>query len=125
MNSRRRHRGVGEHGKVIEVRRKTNLKYGIGLRGRTVSRLLAARRSSRRGVIRDVPPDQTPDPAIAKSTPGPAGELFVEQIERAEVEDSATKTNSTIVEIPQWLARVMRSLEAMAVASPVKTQGAE
>lgn len=61
----------------------------------------------RRGVIRDVPPDQTPIPVISPCTGRRARELFAEVDEpRA----AAPAITSTIIEVPRWLARLEPTL---------------
>jgi hypothetical protein len=82
-------------------------------------------------VIRDVPPEQTPVPVIAKRTRGKAGELFAEQQEPDEATPAATgawptivATGAwpTIVEIPRWLARIERSLASGESPSPAAAE---
>lgn len=61
----------------------------------------------RRGVIRDVLPEQTPVPVIASRLRNKAAELFAaEQASPTEV----PSTLPTIIEVPRWLARVESGL---------------
>lgn len=58
----------------------------------------------RRGVIRDVPPEQTPVPVLASRTRRQATDLLAE----AAAEDPSSQTAPTIIEVPTWLARYER-----------------
>lgn len=63
----------------------------------------------RRGVIRDVPPEQTPVPVIASRMRSDTKDLFEQQ------EPAATPTDltlPTIIEVPRWLARLEPKLAA-------------
>jgi len=62
----------------------------------------------RRGVIRDVLPSQTPVPVIADRLRTQASDLLREQ---TQARDSATAL-PTIIEVPQWLARLEPALAA-------------
>lgn len=64
----------------------------------------------RRGVIRDVPPDQTPVPVLVERTRCESGELLGG---KDETETTAEATAPTIIEVPQWLARLEPRLAAM------------
>ena len=65
----------------------------------------------RRGVIRDVAPDQTPVPVLAERTRRESRDLF----EQADETDSESQPIlQTIVEVPQWLARLEPKLAALA-----------
>jgi hypothetical protein len=64
----------------------------------------------RRGVIRDVAPEQTPVPVIADRTRRDANSLFAAS---DEPETAAEPTMPTIIEIPQWLARLEPRLAAL------------
>jgi hypothetical protein len=64
----------------------------------------------RRGVIRDVQPEQTPVGAVAVGTRRESGEVLGEQ----DVEETTTEAIApTIIEVPQWLARLEGRLVAM------------
>ena len=65
----------------------------------------------RRGVIRDVAPEETPVPVIAERTRRDAGSLFATT---GEPETAAEMTMPTIIEMPQWLARLEQKLAAPA-----------
>ncbi|MBN8625193.1 MAG: N-6 DNA methylase [Planctomycetes bacterium] len=56
----------------------------------------------RRGVIRDVPPEQTPVPVLAARTRSQAGDLLAETT----AEDPNSQAAPTIIEVPQWLAQL-------------------
>jgi hypothetical protein len=64
----------------------------------------------RRGVIRDVPPEETPVPVIAERTRRDAGSLFATS---DEPEIATEPTMPTIIEVPQWLARLEPRLAAL------------
>ena len=57
----------------------------------------------RRGVIRDVPPEQTPLPVIAEHMRRDTKDLFQTD---AEHEAESAPALPTIIEVPQWLARL-------------------
>jgi hypothetical protein len=64
----------------------------------------------RRGVIRDVPPEQTPVPVLAGRMRDQAQSLLgVENTPR----DAGSAPISTIIEVPQWLARLEPRLAAL------------
>ncbi|MCH8241882.1 MAG: hypothetical protein IH897_04625 [Planctomycetes bacterium] len=65
----------------------------------------------RRGVIRDVPPEETPVPVIAERTRRDAGSLFATS---DKPETAAERTMPTIIEVPLWLARLEPKLAALA-----------
>ncbi|MBI2481293.1 MAG: SAM-dependent DNA methyltransferase [Planctomycetia bacterium] len=65
---------------------------------------------TRRGVIRDVPPEQTPVPVIASRTKRDAQDLFEQQSPAA---TPTQLTLPTIIEVPQWLARLEPKLVAL------------
>ena len=73
----------------------------------------------RRGVIRDVPPEETPVPVIAERTRRDVGSLFATS---DEPETVAERTIPTIIEVPQWLARLEPKL---ATAERVEPQAIE
>lgn len=56
-----------------------------------------------RGVIRDVPPDQTPVRVIAERVRGETNELFKQPPGPTEASEP---TFPTIIEVPRWLARI-------------------
>ena len=64
----------------------------------------------RRGVIRDVPPEETPIPIIAERMRRDTKDLF-----ETEGEDDARSASTlpTIIEVPQWLARLEPKLAAL------------
>ena len=64
----------------------------------------------RRGVIRDVPPEETPIPVIAERIRRDTKDLF-----ETEGEDDARSVSTlpTIIEVPQWLARLEPKLAAL------------
>ncbi len=63
----------------------------------------------RRGVIRDVPPEETPAPMMAESARNDIADLF-----QTEAEDDAASvpTLPTLIEVPQWLAQLEPQLGA-------------
>jgi len=63
----------------------------------------------RRGVIRDIPPEQTPVPVIAERTRESAKELFDQE---NETDDGPTSPLPAIIEVPQWLSRLEPKLAA-------------
>lgn len=70
----------------------------------------------RRGVIRDVPPEATPVPVISSRVRRDAKDLFEQQ------EPEATPTeqvSQTIIEVPQWLARLEPTLAALDRPDPI------
>ena len=66
----------------------------------------------RRGVIRDVPPEATPVPVIAERMRRETGDLFGQE-DDTDVTTSADQPIPTIIEIPQWLARLEPRLAAL------------
>lgn len=76
----------------------------------------------RRGVIRDVPPEQTPIPVLAERTPHKTGDLFA-QPASAPAETTTERIMATIVEVPQWLARLEPRLAAMQRDQPPAVEG--
>ena len=64
----------------------------------------------RRGVIRDVPPEDTPVPVIASRLRNKAAELFAEE---PAAPRAAEVTRPTIIEVPPWLARLEPGLAAL------------
>ncbi len=73
-------------------------------------------RGLRRGVIRDVLPEQTPVPVLAARLRDKAAELFDEESTPIAQESSPLPT---IVEVPQWLARLEPKLAALQDEAPV------
>ena len=69
----------------------------------------------RRGVICDVPPEQTPIPVLAERTRRKARDLF-EQADTTEAEGQSSIP--TIIEMPQWLARLEPKLAAFNRSDP-------
>ncbi len=63
----------------------------------------------RRGVIRDAPPEATPVPVIASRVRTKAADLFVEEPMAPRVVPALLPT---IIEVPQWLARLEPTLAA-------------
>ena len=64
----------------------------------------------RRGVIRDVPPEQTPIPVLAERTRRESRDLF----EQVDTTDTAEQPSiPTIIEVPQWLARLEPKLATL------------
>jgi len=63
----------------------------------------------RRGVIREVAPEQTPVPVIAGRVREQAQTLFREEAEKPH---EPAGLDFTVVEVPQWLARLERALTA-------------
>ena len=63
----------------------------------------------RRGVIRQVPIEETPVPVIAERTRAEAKELFEEAVSGAA---STEAIKATFIEVPQWLARLEPTLVA-------------
>ncbi|HUY90463.1 MAG TPA: N-6 DNA methylase [Pirellulales bacterium] len=72
----------------------------------------------RRGVIREAPIDQTPVATIARGTRGAAQELFEE---KAELKTPSLEHVPTIIEVPQWLARLEPGLAAAGRTEQVST----
>jgi hypothetical protein len=69
----------------------------------------------RRGVIRDVPPEQTPVPVIASRVKSDTKDLF----EQPSPEATPTElTIPKIIEVPQWLARLEPKLAAQNSDTP-------
>jgi len=79
----------------------------------------------RRGVIRDVPPEQTPVAVIAKRTRDNAAELFLQENDEQEVKASEAGAWPTILEIPRWLARLEPALATVEAASRTGTHDAQ
>jgi len=71
----------------------------------------------RRGVIRDVEPEQTPVPVLADQMRRDTKDLF-DQGSEASV--PAEPTLPTIIEVPQWLARLEPRLAALDSRQPVQ-----
>ena len=69
-----------------------------------------------RGVIRDVPPEQTPSRVLVQRTRRESGDLFAEEDALETTTDLAT---ATIMEVLQWLARREPRLAAMQSDEPV------
>jgi len=71
----------------------------------------------RRGVIRDVPPEETPVPVIADRTHSETKDLF-----GAESEDDvgSAPTLPNIIEVPQWLARLEPRLATLDSNEPAQ-----
>jgi hypothetical protein len=63
----------------------------------------------RRGVIREVAPEQTPVPFLQQHTRDQSENLFATQAEEAD-DDGEAVSLPTIVEVPRWLARMERAL---------------
>jgi len=64
----------------------------------------------RRGVIRDVAPEETPVPVLAKRMRRDTKDLFEQG---SGLSLPAEPTLPTIIEVPQWLARLERKLAAL------------
>ena len=64
----------------------------------------------RRGVIRDVPPEQTLVPVLVERIRGKKKELFAQECGAAAVSKS---TAATIIEVPQLLVRLEPKLAAL------------
>lgn len=69
----------------------------------------------RRGVIRDVPVEQTPVPVLAAQLRSKTEELFAEEPRQSPAESASSPT---IIEVPQWLARLEPRLAAMHTETP-------
>lgn len=70
----------------------------------------------RRGVIRDVPIDEARVAAMAEEVRGAAGEVIGEQ---DDADTSVAKRRASIIEVPQWLARLEPTLARREpIASP-------
>lgn len=73
----------------------------------------------RRGVIRDVRPEQTPVPVLAERTRRDTRDLFEQE---SEATVPAEPTLPTIIEVPQWLARLEPKLAALKRDEPVSIE---
>jgi hypothetical protein len=97
----------GRYGWVIcgnTLSRQTQFAYRIG------SFFNESPHGTRRGVIRDVPPEEIPVPLIASRLRRDAQDLF----EQSEANETPTLPPlPTIIEVPQWLARLEPTLAAL------------
>jgi len=73
----------------------------------------------RRGVIRDVPPEETPVPVIAERARRDAGSLFATS---DEPETAPELTMPTIIEVPQWLSRLEPKLATAGRSEPASIE---
>ena len=73
----------------------------------------------RRGVIRDVPPEDTPVSIIPERLRRESSNIF-EQRNETEDATSSNLTIPTIIEVPQWLARLEPQIAALDSSEPVK-----
>ena len=64
----------------------------------------------RRGVVREVSPDQTPVPVLAERMRDETNALFRQSPEERE---GAEPTLPTIIEVPRWIARIERQMAAL------------
>jgi hypothetical protein len=74
-----------------------------------------SRNGLRRGVIRDVPADQTPVPLLAERMRDETTALFKQAPEEKEVSEP---TLPAIIEVPRWLARIEPKIAALGDAGP-------
>lgn len=76
----------------------------------------------RRGVIRDVPPEQTPVPVIAERMHRQSRQLFNES---EQPNPTAPASKPTIIEVPRWLARLEPALAALGRAEQCSTDDSQ
>ncbi|QDU10888.1 N-6 DNA methylase [Gimesia aquarii] len=65
----------------------------------------------RRGVIREIPLEQTPVPFVTDTTRTATQGLFAQQEADSHEPDQAQKISQTIMEVPQWLFRLEQRMD--------------